>query len=98
MKNITHIRWKTLTYARGTSGIGCIRFKHGGIRWHTLAYGEANRITAHTEYARSTPDARYSYADISKDFCAYENYFINFHTLLIRFSHVSLIRNSVTGP
>ena len=28
MKNITH----TLTYARGTLGIGCIRFKHGGIR------------------------------------------------------------------
>ena len=28
MKNITH----TLTYARGTLGIGCIRFKHAGIR------------------------------------------------------------------
>jgi hypothetical protein len=26
------VRWKTLTYARGTSGIGCIRFKHGRIR------------------------------------------------------------------
>jgi hypothetical protein len=37
----------------------------------------------------------HAYAGISKDFCAYENYFINFHTLLIRFSH---IRNSVTGP
>ena len=29
-------------YARGTLGIlGCIRFKHGRIRWHALAYGEA---------------------------------------------------------
>ena len=25
---------------RGTLGIGCIRFKHGRIRWHTLAYGK----------------------------------------------------------
>ena len=28
---ITH----TLVYASGTSGIGCIRFKHGVVRWHT---------------------------------------------------------------
>ena len=46
---------------------------------------------AHAEYAevigRGTSDVRYSYAGISKDFCAYENYFINFHSLLIRFSH-----------
>jgi hypothetical protein len=35
MKNITHIRLYMLTYARGTLGIGCIRFKHGRIRWHT---------------------------------------------------------------
>jgi hypothetical protein len=38
MKNITH------SY---TIGIGCIRFKHGRIRWHKLAYagihGEARR-------------------------------------------------------
>jgi hypothetical protein len=40
MKNITHTP-VTLTYARGTLGIGCIRFKHGRIRWHTLAYGDA---------------------------------------------------------
>ena len=25
----------TLTYARGTLHIDCIRFKHGRIRWHT---------------------------------------------------------------
>ncbi|KAG1663034.1 hypothetical protein GQR58_020604 [Nymphon striatum] len=31
MKIVMH----TLTYARGTLGISCIRFKHGGIRWHT---------------------------------------------------------------
>jgi hypothetical protein len=37
MINITH----TLTYATGPLGIGCIRFKHGRIRWRTLAYGEA---------------------------------------------------------
>ena len=30
------IRLYTLTYARGKLGIGCIRFKHAGIRWHTL--------------------------------------------------------------
>ena len=29
------IRWYTLVYASGTSGIGCIRFKHRVIRWHT---------------------------------------------------------------
>ena len=34
----------TLTYARGTLGIGCIRFKHGRVRWHTLAYGEAENF------------------------------------------------------
>ena len=28
----------TLTYARSKLGIGCIRFKHGGIRWYTLVY------------------------------------------------------------
>ena len=28
-------------FARGTLGTGCIRFKHGRIHWHTLAYGEA---------------------------------------------------------
>ena len=41
LKIITHtlvyagIRWYTLVYASGTSGIGCIRFKHRVIRWHT---------------------------------------------------------------
>ena len=30
----------TLTIARGTLGIVCVRLKHGRIRWHTLAYGE----------------------------------------------------------
>ena len=31
----SYVRWKTLTYARGTLDIGCIRFQHGRIRWHT---------------------------------------------------------------
>jgi hypothetical protein len=34
----------------------------------------------------------------TRAFYAYENYFINFHTLLIRYSYVFLIRNCVTGP
>ena len=29
------IRWYTLVYASGSSGIGGIRFKHRVIRWHT---------------------------------------------------------------
>ena len=29
------IRWYTLVFASGTSGIGCKRFKHRVIRWHT---------------------------------------------------------------
>ena len=38
VKNITH----TLENADGgTLRTGCIRFKQGRIRWHTLAYGEA---------------------------------------------------------
>jgi hypothetical protein len=65
------IRWKTLTYARGTLGKGVVLYTFQA-RWHTARH-----------------------AGISKDFCAYENYLINFHTLLIRFSH---IRNGVTGP
>ena len=32
------ICWYTLTYGRGKLGIGCIRFKHAGIRWYTLVY------------------------------------------------------------
>ena len=32
--------WYTLTYTRGTLRIGCIRFKHGRIPRHTVAYGE----------------------------------------------------------
>ena len=43
-------------------------------------------LQAHAEYARGTPDVRYSYAGISRDFWNLD-YFINFHTLLIRFSH-----------
>jgi hypothetical protein len=43
-------------------------------------------LYAHAEYARGTPNVQYSYAGISKDFCAYENYFIQFsyvsHTFL----------------
>ena len=38
---ISLIRRSSLTYARGTLGIGCIRFKHGRVLWHTLAYVEA---------------------------------------------------------
>ena len=41
---ISLIRRYTLTYVRGTLGIGCIRFKHGCILWHTLAYGEAENF------------------------------------------------------
>jgi hypothetical protein len=44
MKNITHTPVYTLTYARGMLGIRCIRFKHGHIRWHTLAYAEAENF------------------------------------------------------
>ena len=71
MKNITH----TLTYARGTLDIGCKRFKHGVIRWHTLAYVEAKIILsmfkncvvrlrkAYAEYLLISRE-RWSYADI----------------------------------
>ena len=38
---ISIIHWYTPTYARGTLGIGCMCFKHGGIRWHTHGYGKA---------------------------------------------------------
>ena len=55
------------------------------------------------EYSRhtlNTLEVRQMYGTHSlafqRIFCAYENYFINFHTLLILY--VSLIRNSVTGP
>ena len=45
-------------------------------------------IIAYSRHTLNTLEVRqkygYSYAGISKDFCAYENYFINFHTLLIR--------------
>jgi hypothetical protein len=41
VRKISLIRRYTLTYARGTLDIGCIRFKYGYIRWHTLAHGEA---------------------------------------------------------
>ena len=58
-------------------------FVRTGRMLYTIAY---SRHTLH-EYATGTPDVRYSYAGISKDFCTYENYFINFHTLLIRYSH-----------
>ena len=54
-------------------------------------------LLAHAEYAGGTPDVRYSYAGISKDFCAYENYFINFHTLLIRFSHTQWCDRALTA-
>jgi hypothetical protein len=40
---ISLIRRYTLTYVRGTVGIRCIRFKHGRIRWHTLAYAGIRR-------------------------------------------------------
>jgi hypothetical protein len=40
---------------------------------------------------RKNRELMQGYAGISRDFCAYENYFI-------RFSYVSLICNSVTGP
>jgi hypothetical protein len=33
----------------GPLGIGCIRFKHGRIRWHTLAYGEAEFFFKHVQ-------------------------------------------------
>jgi predicted Fe-S protein YdhL (DUF1289 family) len=46
---ISLIRCYTLTYARGTLGIGCIRFKHGRVRWHTLAYGEAEHFFKHVQ-------------------------------------------------
>jgi predicted Fe-S protein YdhL (DUF1289 family) len=49
MKNITHTPVYTLTYARGTLGMGCIRFKHGRVRWHTLAYGEAENFFKHAQ-------------------------------------------------
>ena len=55
-------------------------------------------LLAHAEYAGGTPDVRYSYAGISKDFCAYENYFINFHTLLIRFSHTQWCDRALRYP
>jgi hypothetical protein len=55
-------------------------------------------LLAHAEYAGGTPDVRYSYAGISKDFCAYENYFINFHTLLIRFSHTRWCDRALRKP
>ena len=31
-ERISRVRWYTLTHVRGTLGIGCIRFKYGGIR------------------------------------------------------------------
>jgi predicted Fe-S protein YdhL (DUF1289 family) len=40
-ENITHTPVYGDIRYRGTLGIGCIRFKHGRIRWHALADGEA---------------------------------------------------------
>jgi hypothetical protein len=65
--------------------------------WHTARKNIFLSMFKNFVRIRGTPDVRYSYAGISKDFCAYENYFINFHTLLIRFSHTQH-GNSVTGP
>jgi hypothetical protein len=52
-------------------------------------------LWAHAEYARGTPDGRCSYAGISRDFCAYENYFINQSYASHTFAHTQY---SVTGP
>jgi predicted Fe-S protein YdhL (DUF1289 family) len=56
---ISLIRRYTLTYASGTLGIGCIRFKHGRVRWHTLAntarqkifFKHAQKFCAYRTYA-----------------------------------------------
>jgi hypothetical protein len=64
------------------------------VRVRTYGLYDKHTLGIYAENASGTQDVRYSYAGISKDFCAYGNYFINFHTLLI----LSLIRNSVTGP
>jgi hypothetical protein len=52
---ISLIRRYTLTYARGTLGIGYIRFKPGGIRWHTarqtLFFKHVQKFCAYRTYA-----------------------------------------------
>jgi hypothetical protein len=53
-------------------------------------------LQAHAEYARGTPDVRYLYAGISKDFCNFARMKI-ISLIFIRFSYVSLKRNSITG-
>ena len=59
-------------------------FKHTQkiCAYRTYALYDKHNLGIYAEYARGTPDVLYSYAGISKDFCAYENYFINFHTFL----------------
>jgi hypothetical protein len=93
MKNITHIRRYTLTYARGTLGIGFyIRFKHGRIRWHTA---RQKIFLSMLRGPRNAPDVWYAYT------LAFQRIFVRMKIIsliLIRFSYVSLIRNSVTGP
>ena len=111
---ISLIRRYTLTYNRGTLGIGFIRFKHGRIRWYTLAYGETSflsmlknlcvfgrmvyTISIYSRHTLNTLEVRQMYGTHA---LAFQRIFVRMKIIsliFIRFSYVSLIRNSVTGP
>jgi hypothetical protein len=92
--------WASL--ATGTLSIGCIRYKHGRIRWHTLAK-KFVRIRTYALYDKhrhtlNTLEVRQMYGTHT---LAFQWIFVRMKIIsliFIRFSYVSLIRNSVTGP
>jgi hypothetical protein len=109
---VSLIRWKTLTYARGTLGIGCIRFKHGRIRWHTarqkIFFKHAQNFCAYSDvwfirfaYFRHTLNMLEVRQMYGTHTLAFQRIFVRMKIIsliFIRFSYVSLIRNSVTEP
>ena len=85
------IRWHTLRQKL------FLRLLKNFVRIRTYGLYDKHILGIHAEYARGSPDIRYSHAGISKDICAYQNYFINFHTLLIRFTHTQWCDRAVTS-
>ena len=76
------IRWYTLTYARDKLGIGCIRFKHAVIRYHTLVI---RRVRC------SYTDIRWSYADIRWSYAGHTQ-----STLFVRRHRLAFV--DIPGP
>ena len=96
------------SYASHTQSTLAIRWSHAG---HTLTYAGHTLTFADIcwSYAGHTLAIRYSYAThrfntvsirtilpFPRAFCAYENYFMNCHTQLIRFSHTQWCDRAIT--